>query len=95
MGFRESVNSLKLYVKFWVLAFLFFTLESISNICIFLHGTRYKDLILFLFQTDSYLFQYHLLNILSPTGSVFFFSIFWKILYPIHRLVRCKDEIRY
>lgn len=93
MGFRESVNSLNLYVEFWVLAFLFFTLKSISNICIFLHGTRYKDLILFLFQTDSYLFQYHLLNILSPTGSfcfVFFFFLRNKT-YLLHRQVRCKD----
>lgn len=72
MGCRESVNPLKLYVEFWVLAFLFYTLESMSNICIFLHGARCKDLILFLFRTDSYLFQHHLLNILSPTGSVFF-----------------------
>lgn len=89
MGFRESVNSLNLYVEFWVLAFLFFTLKSISNICIFLHGTRYKDLILFLFQTNSYLFQRHLLNILSPTGSGFFFLR--NKTYLIHRQVKCKD----
>lgn len=68
MGFRKSMNPPpKLCVGFWVFAFLFFTLGSMSNICIFLYGIRFKDLILFLIQTDSYLSQYHLLNIISPT----------------------------